>query len=200
MVFERTRCLLAPLADSKCRAAGSGARCLLAPPVGAIWHFPPGPSLLMLRSMQYLIARNRAAKRLARLLIALAASIVSVHALAGELTIDVSGINPDRGKIHVAVYDSAETFPISGRQLVGQILDPAGRQFTVHFKDLPPGAYAAVAFQDFNGNGKLDKNFLGIPKEPYGFSNGARGAAGPPKFSYAAITLSPDGATKIELK
>jgi uncharacterized protein (DUF2141 family) len=85
-------------------------------------------------------------------------------------------------------------------QLVGQILDPTARHLTAHFKDLPPGQYAAVVFQDFNGNGKLDKNFLGIPKEPYGFSNDARGSAGPPKFSDAAVTLSPDGTTKIELK
>jgi uncharacterized protein (DUF2141 family) len=154
----------------------------------------------MLAFMQYLHAPNRTAKRLAQSLIALAASIASARALAGELTIDVSGIAPNQGKIYVAVYDSAEAFPISGRQLVRQILDAADRHLTVHFSNLPPGEYAAVAFQDSNGNGRLDKNFLGIPKELYGFSNGARGAAGPPKFSDAAITLSPDGATKIELK
>ena len=136
----------------------------------------------------------------ARRLSALAALIVPATALAGDLTIEVSGVTRDRGRIYVAVYDRAETFPISGRQLVGQILDPADRHLTVHFKDLPPGQYAAVAFQDSNGNGKLDKNFLGIPKEPYGFSNGARGTAGPPKFSAAAVTLQSDATTKIELK
>jgi uncharacterized protein (DUF2141 family) len=131
---------------------------------------------------------------------ALSALIVPAVALAGDLTIEVSGITPDRGRIYVAVYDRAETFPISGRQLVGQILDSADHNLTAHFKDLPPGEYAAVAFQDTNGNGKLDKNFLGIPKEPYGFSNGARGSVGSPKFSAAAVTLSPNGATRIELK
>jgi uncharacterized protein (DUF2141 family) len=130
----------------------------------------------------------------------LSALIVPVAALAGDLTIDVSGITADRGRIYVAVYDRADTFPTSGRQLVRQILDPTASHLTAHFKDLPPGQYAAVAFQDSNGNGKLDKNFLGIPQEPYGFSNGARGSAGPPKFSEAAVTLSPDGAMKIELK
>ena len=136
----------------------------------------------------------------ARRLSALAALIVPATALAGDLTIEVSGVARDRGRIYVAVYDRAETFPISGRQLTGQILAPQDRHLTVHFKDLPPGQYAAVAFQDTNGNGKLDKNLLGIPKEPYGFSNGARGSVGPPKFSAAAVTISPDGATRIELK
>jgi uncharacterized protein (DUF2141 family) len=135
-----------------------------------------------------------------RALSALAASIVPVLTLAGDLTIEISGITPDRGKIYIAVYDCADTFPTSGRQLVGQVLDPTAGRLTAHFKDLPPGQYAAVAFQDSNGNGKLDKNFLGIPQEPYGFSNGARGSAGPPKFSAAAVTLNPDSTTKVELK
>jgi len=120
--------------------------------------------------------------------------------LAGDLTIEVSGITPGRGQIYVAVYDRPETFPTAGQQRTGRTLEASAQSLVVHVKDLPPGKYAAVAFQDVNGNGKLDKNFLGIPKEPYGFSNGARGSAGPPKFSAAAVTLNPDGTTTIVLQ
>jgi len=127
-------------------------------------------------------------------------SLVATAAQAGELTIEVSGITANRGKVYIAVYDRPETFPISGHQRVGQVLASEDQHLTVHFKDLPPGQYAAAAFQDFNGNGRLDKNFLGIPKEPYGFSNSARGPTGPPKFAEAAMTLNPDGATTIVLK
>ena len=126
--------------------------------------------------------------------------IAATPALAGDLTIEVSGITPGRGQIYVAVYDRPETFPTAGQQRTGQILQSSAQSLVVYFKDLPPGEYAAVAFQDVNGNGILDKNFLGIPKEPFGFSNGARGSAGPPKFSAAAVTLNPDGTTRIELK
>jgi uncharacterized protein (DUF2141 family) len=135
-----------------------------------------------------------------KMLAALSACFAAATAAAGDLTIEVSGITPDRGQVYVAVYDGPDTFPVSGRQRVGQVLAPANAHLTVRFKDLPPGHYAAVAYQDINGNGKLDKNFLGIPKEPYGFSEGARGSAGPPKFSEAAVTLDPDGATSIVLK
>ena len=120
--------------------------------------------------------------------------------LAGDLTVEVSGITPGRGQIYVALYDRPETFPAAGQQRTGQILQATEQSLIVHFKDLPPGEYAAVAFQDANGNGKLDKNFLGIPKEPYGFSNAARGSAGPPKFSAAAVRLNPDGTTRIVLR
>jgi uncharacterized protein (DUF2141 family) len=80
------------------------------------------------------------------------------------------------------------------------VLASEDTHLTVHFRDLPPGKYAAVAFQDFNGNGKLDKNFLGIPKEPYGFSNGARGSTGPPTFTAASFALDSNAATTITLK
>jgi len=138
--------------------------------------------------------------RRAPALLGLIASTAASTVLAGNLTIEISGITPNRGKVYVAVYDVPETFPISGRQRVGRVVTPDEWHCTVHFNDLPPGHYAAVAFQDVNGNGKLDKNFLGFPKEPYGFSNNARGTAGPPAFSDAAVTLDPDGATTIALK
>jgi uncharacterized protein (DUF2141 family) len=126
--------------------------------------------------------------------------LAAAVARAGELTIEVSGITPNRGQVYIAVYDRAEAFPIAGRQRVSQVLASEDQHLTVHFKDLPPGQYAAAAFQDSNGNGKLDKNLFGIPKEPYGFSNSARGSTGPPKFADAAIVLNPDAATTIVLK
>lgn len=133
-------------------------------------------------------------------LIAATAVLACTAAVAGELTIEVSGIAPNRGQVYLALYDQAEAFPITGRQRMSQVLAPEDSHLTVHFRDLLPGKYAVAAFQDVNGNGKLDKNFIGIPKEPYGFSNGARGTAGPPKFTDAAITLAPDGSTTIVLK
>lgn len=150
-----------------------------------------------------MIHGNRTASSRARaagkLLIAATAALAGT-ALAGELTIEVLSVMPNRGRVYVALYDQPEAFPITDRQRANQVLASDASHLTVHFKDLPPGRYAAAAFQDLNGNGKLDKNFLGIPKEPYGFSNGARGTAGPPKFADAAITLAPDGSATIVLK
>jgi uncharacterized protein (DUF2141 family) len=59
----------------------------------------------------------------------------------------------------------------------------------VVFSNVNPGRYAAIAFPDENSNGKLDRNFLGLPTEPYGFSNNAQGFLGPPTFGAAAIAL-----------
>ncbi len=41
-------------------------------------------------------------------------------------------------------------------------------------ENLQPGEYVAIAFHDRNQNGKIDSNFLGVPTEPFGFSNDVR--------------------------
>ena len=52
--------------------------------------------------------------------------------------------------------------------------------------------YTAAIFHDVNNNGKLDKNLLGVPTEPYGFSNNARSKWGPPKYDTAKFQLNQD--------
>ena len=63
---------------------------------------------------------------------------------------------------------------------------------------LPHGEYAVTLFVDFNGNNKLDKNFLGIPKEQYGFSNNVMGKMSPPTFDQAKFVIT--GATTQNIK
>jgi uncharacterized protein (DUF2141 family) len=55
------------------------------------------------------------------------------------------------------------------------------------FLNIPPGTYALAVIHDENMNGKLDTNWLGIPKEGYGFSNAAKATLGAPSFSAASF-------------
>ncbi len=57
------------------------------------------------------------------------------------------------------------------------------------FSGIPNGDYTIAVFHDINNNGKLDKNFLGIPKEGYAFSKNAMGTFGPPNFDKAQFKL-----------
>jgi uncharacterized protein (DUF2141 family) len=67
--------------------------------------------------------------------------------------------------------------------------------------DLPAGEYALSAFKDDNGNGKLDANPLGMPIEPYGFSNDAAGSYGPPSYKASLVQLPEGGGlTMITLR
>ena len=38
----------------------------------------------------------------------------------------------------------------------------------------------------------MNKNWMGIPKEPYGFSNNVMGRMGPPDFEDASFEVSAD--------
>ena len=58
--------------------------------------------------------------------------------------------------------------------------------------DLKPGKYSFKYFHDENNNKKLDTNWVGIPKEGYGFSNDAKGYFGPPTFEDTVFEIKND--------
>lgn len=105
------------------------------------------------------------------------------------LTVRVVGAASDEGWVAVAAYGSADTFaerrdPVAAVRL--QVED-GGAIWQVPV--LEPGRYAIAAFHDVDADGQLDRSAVGVPSEPYGFSNGARGRLGPPSFDAAAVTL-----------
>jgi uncharacterized protein (DUF2141 family) len=55
-----------------------------------------------------------------------------------------------------------------------------------------------AAFHDENDNGKLDTNWIGIPKEGLASSNNAKGRMGPPKWRDASFEY-PGGALVQQL-
>jgi uncharacterized protein (DUF2141 family) len=55
------------------------------------------------------------------------------------------------------------------------------------FEGIPPGTYALVVLHDENMNGKVDTNWIGIPKEGYGFSNDAKASFSAPSFQDASF-------------
>jgi uncharacterized protein (DUF2141 family) len=105
----------------------------------------------------------------------------------------------ERGAVLVALYDSEAGY--AGERPVGrQRLDVAAGQRTAVFENLPAGDYAAKAFHDVNGDGKMDTNPFGIPVEPYAFSNNAVGNMGPASWERARFTVSGDVAQTIRLR
>lgn len=71
----------------------------------------------------------------------------------------------------------------------------------VSLPQLSPGKFAIKVFHDENDNRQLDVNWMGIPKEPYGFSNDAMGTFGPPSFQQAAFEVKPGAnTTRIRMK
>ncbi len=114
---------------------------------------------------------------------------------AADLTVTITGIENPGGTINVGVMDGAEGFPSKRKALTGKRVKAEGETTTIVFTGLKPGLYAMAGWYDENANDKFDTNLLGMPAEPYGFSNNARGSFGPPSFEDAAIKLTEDGAS-----
>ena len=112
-------------------------------------------------------------------------------ASAATLDVTVTNVRSAAGHVLIAVCDQS-TFLQPTCRYHARAPAAAG-SVTVRLDDVPPGVYAAQAYQDENDNGKLDRNFLGIPTEGMGFSNDAPMKFGPPAFPAAAFTLRASG-------
>ena len=109
--------------------------------------------------------------------------------------VKVLNIRNSTGTVDCALFDSPEGFPIEVLHSATNVMVIKVRktQARCDFEDIPPGTYALAVIHDENMNGKLDTNFLGVPKEGYGFSNDAKGLFGAPSFSAASFEY--DGGT-----
>lgn len=118
---------------------------------------------------------------------------------ASDLTVEVQGLQDSKGKVLVAVFDRAGDF-LKKPVRTAAVAAMAGKVRLV-IPDLPAGQYGLSAFKDNNGNGKLDTNPVGMPVEPYGFSNDAAGSYGPPSFGASLVRLPEGGgSTMITLR
>ena len=133
--------------------------------------------------------------------------LIAFNISADELTINLSGQNK-AGILNLAIYDNAEAYDRSvkgeGRSegdffsgIDSFIELKESHEFVIN---LPEGIYAIALFIDANKNMKIDKNFLGIPKEQYGFSNNAMGKLSGPSFEQAKFQVKGNSIQNIKLK
>ncbi len=126
-------------------------------------------------------------------------SIISVQdtwACANDLTrltVNIGNIENRKGSLFVAVHNSPSTYLSKNKDVepFRNSVETVGEESTqtIEFCDLPFGQYAITVFLDLNGNGDLDSGFMGIPKEPYGFSNVEKSLLAP-SFEKALITYT----------
>ena len=114
-----------------------------------------------------------------------------------EITVEVRCKDEDKGRVYVALHDSEKTFPKKGNEAPHLARAEISKgKVKVTFKEVPEGTYALSAFFDENGNGKLDCNFLGIPKERAGVSNNYFGL---PKWEKSKFTIKSQTSLNITI-
>jgi len=111
----------------------------------------------------------------------------------GMLIVTINGFEHTDGQARVYLFRSKDGFPSKpDKALVYRKEQIPGPELQIRFVNLPYGDYAVAVHHDENGNDKLDANWMHIPKEPTGATNGARGRFGPPKFDKAKFALDAD--------
>ena len=119
----------------------------------------------------------------------------------GTITVTVKKLRNSNGKVGALLFSSADGFPKKTKKAFRMVSAPIQKKRAkLVFENVPYGAYAIACVHDENGNGKIDYNVMGLPKEGYGFSKDAMGMFGPPNFEAAKITLdSPSLSLRIKV-
>jgi uncharacterized protein (DUF2141 family) len=126
-----------------------------------------------------------------------AATLAAGFAQAAELVVKVSDVRAQKGRLLMAVFDSADAWDGKAEAVAKQAIEATSSEVDFHFPGLVAGRYAVSVMHDENGNGKLDSNFMGMPIEGYGFSNDPQ-VMRKATFDEAAFAIGADNAT-IEL-
>lgn len=114
---------------------------------------------------------------------------------AVPVTVIITDLPSTTSAIKLNFYNSAEAFLKSGQAALRRIVVPKGHNKVEVQVSLAPGEWAVALSQDTNDNGRLDRNFLGIPTEPYAFSNNIRPHLSAPKFEECKFMA--DGGRKV---
>jgi len=110
------------------------------------------------------------------------------EAKGNSVTVTVSNLENNNGKVFISLYNSEDSF--LGKGFKSTFSKIENNSCKVVFKNVPNGTYAISLFHDENDNNKMDTGMFGIPKEDYGCSNNAKGFMGPPKWEDAKFTLT----------
>ena len=110
-----------------------------------------------------------------------------------KVTVIVENVKVDEGPVYLQFFEG-ETAYKEGRGTLQNVLEPKSDSVQLAV-DVKPGEYSIAVFQDTNEDGQLNRNFMGIPREPWGMSNNAPARFGPPQWSDMRFEV---GDTEVE--
>ncbi len=116
----------------------------------------------------------------------------------GKIKISLEGLKEESGSIALMIFNKEDGFPDDrSKAVLKRQVKLNGKIKEIEIPELPAGRYAISLIHDVNNNEKLDKNLMGIPTEPFGFSGNKSIFKGLPSFDEAAFELN---AAEVECK
>ncbi|MFK5893328.1 MAG: DUF2141 domain-containing protein [Pseudomonadota bacterium] len=107
-----------------------------------------------------------------------------------KVTVKVTNIQSDKGTIYIGFYKPNDDFPNHEAKHIKKSVKPLNSGVSLVVTDLDAGTYAVAVLHDINDNDELDNNFIGIPKEPYGFSKNIHHTFSAPTFDECKFNLT----------
>ena len=115
-----------------------------------------------------------------------------------QLRLEVSSLRNAKGTLNCRLFTDANGFPDGeGARTIRVPIE--GAQTACTFSNLAPGTYAVAVVHDENGNGRLDKNLVGVPTEGYGVSNNRTYAMSSPKWDESKFVVAPGEAVALRV-
>ncbi len=108
----------------------------------------------------------------------------------GKIIVEVTNVRSAKGVVLLSLFKGHTGFPSKAESAVSNAkVTITGNKAVMVFNKVPHGEYAVAVMHDEDGNGKMNTNMLGIPKEGYAASRNAKGSFGPPKYEDARFKL-----------
>lgn len=109
-----------------------------------------------------------------------------------ELVITINKLKSENAPVILTLYNPENKF-LSETDVVKIFkFYPKGKKITAKISDLSYGEYAIATYQDLNSDNECNRSFIGIPKEPYGFSKNFRPTIRAPRFNECKFSYSPN--------
>jgi uncharacterized protein (DUF2141 family) len=121
-------------------------------------------------------------------------------AAQSKVVVKLTNLRNEKGVCRVCLFDNATAFNGEGGTPVKCAIVPARGAATLVFDALPAGIYAVFVFHDANNNNRMDKNFLGIPKEGYGASRNSLPFAAAPGFQANCFTVPDKSSVVLQIR
>ena len=106
------------------------------------------------------------------------------------LTVNVTNLKSKSATVVIGVYGPKNKFLDEKDQLKEYRFKPKNGKLSAKITDLAFGEFGMAIYQDVDGDGKIDKNLIGIPKEPYAFSKNYKPTIKAPSFNDCKFNYS----------
>jgi uncharacterized protein (DUF2141 family) len=128
-------------------------------------------------------------------------ALAAPQAATYTLTVVVEGVNEQGGNVGMLVFNSPKGWAEDRSVALKDITVPAhSGTVTIVVPSLPAGQYAVAVVHDVNQNHKLDRNWIGEPKEQWGLSNNPHALIKTPSYKACTIQLNSDKEIHIKMQ